>query len=158
MVAWEKKRLKKNMCQDAVRMFFSNRQVARMKRWGIGIAQISVGHLFSRLNFFLHMPSSSFLPLCHLQSPFPSPSKTRLPLLIYLSFFKDGQSVTVERSRGSEKEEEGVCTMQSRASVAKVGRLRWGVSIARAHWCMNAEKSNASLDRQEGVGKVKPAC
>ncbi len=47
--------------------------------------------------------------------------------------------------------------MQSRASVAKVGRLRWGVSIARAHWCMNAAKSNASLDRQEGVGKVKPA-
>ncbi len=48
--------------------------------------------------------------------------------------------------------------MQSRAPVAKVGRLRWGVSIARVHWCMNAAKSNASLDRQEGVGKVKPAC
>lgn len=54
------------------------------------------------------------------------------------------------------RKREGVCTMQSRASVAKVGRLRWGVSIARAHWCMNAAKSNASLNRQEGAGKVKP--
>lgn len=52
----------------------------------------------------------------------------------------------------------GLCNMQSRALVAKVSGLRWGVSAARVHWCMNAAKSNASLDRQEGVGKVKAAC
>lgn len=83
----------------------------------------------------------------------------QLPLLIYLSLFKDGQSVTQKRGgEDARKKAVGVCTMQSRASVAKVGRLRWGVSIARVHWCMNAAKSNASLDRQEGVGKVKATC
>lgn len=52
----------------------------------------------------------------------------------------------------------GLCNMQNRALVAKVSGLRWGVSAARVHWCMNAAKSNASLDRQEGVGKVRAAC
>lgn len=78
------------------------------------------------------------------------PSQTQLPLLIHLLPFKDGRSVT--QRRGGE-EAAGVRSMQSRASVAKVGRLRWGVSTARAHWCMNAAKSNASLDRQEGGRK-----
>lgn len=66
-------------------------------------------------------------------------------------------------AEGEEAREEaamaaGLCNMQSRALVAKVSGLRWGVSAARVHWCMNAAKSNASLDRQEGVGKVKAAC
>lgn len=66
-------------------------------------------------------------------------------------------------AEGEEAREEaamaaGLCNMQNRALVAKVSGLRWGVSAARVHWCMNAAKSNASLDRQEGVGKVKAAC
>lgn len=103
------------------------------------------------------MPSPSLLPsvTCNITLP-PLPEHQR-PLLICLSLFKDGRSVT--QKRGGEEVKEGVGsgvrTMQSRASVAKVGGLRWGVSTARMHWCMNAVKSNASPDRQEGVGKVK---
>lgn len=61
-------------------------------------------------------------------------------------------------AEGEEAREEaamaaGLCNMQNRALVAKVSGLRWGVSAARVHWCMNAAKSNASLDRQEGGWK-----
>lgn len=117
-----------------------------------------LSYLSHPLHTHTHLPTPAHTSLAVSHS---LPLQTCLPLLIYLPPFKDGQCVTVERSSESKEEEageeEGVCTMQSRASVAKVGRLRWGVSIARVHWCMNAVKSNASLNRQEGVGKVKPA-
>lgn len=106
------------------------------------------------------MPSPSPSPLCHLQSRSPSPPKPGFHSWSIFLSFKDGQGVTQKRERrGSEgRRRWGYALCKAGPSVAKVGRLRWGVSIARVHWCMNAAKSNASLDRQEGVGKVKPAC
>ncbi|CAB1425290.1 unnamed protein product [Pleuronectes platessa] len=45
-------------------------------------------------------------PLCHLQSRATPLSETQLPLLIYLSLFKDGHSVTQKRGGEEAREEE----------------------------------------------------
>lgn len=118
--------------------------------------------------FFLPMPPSTcpllfFFTLSlaiSLSLPFLNAGACSWSVFLTL---KTGRVSHRREAEGEEAREEaamaaGLCNMQSRALVAKVSGLRWGVSAARVHWCMNAAKSNASLDRQEGVGKVKAAC
>lgn len=77
-----------------------------MRRWGTDIAQINEEHLFFFSTFWFFLPNALPLPppLLSLAVSYSLPFQTCLLLLIYLSPFKDGQSVTAKRSRGSEEE------------------------------------------------------